>query len=127
MNLAVFLSALALVESNGNDSAIGQHGERSKYQITRTVWRQHMAPLSFTKCCWGARAQLCASRHLRWLVKNGVSEYPWDLAYAWNAGRTRYVNLRNDPKSKVSTASSRYAFRVERTYNDLLAKRKAKR
>jgi hypothetical protein len=36
-----FLQAVALVETAGNDNAIGAAGERSRYQIAEITWRQH--------------------------------------------------------------------------------------
>jgi hypothetical protein len=35
------LWAIGQVESGGKHHAVGKHGERSQYQITRQVWREH--------------------------------------------------------------------------------------
>lgn len=123
MNLAVFLTALALVESGGNDNAIGRHGERSRYQITQTVWRESMGPESFIHATTQPkRAKECTIRRLNWLRKNGVLETPIDLAYAWNCGLRGYRKAR--PGGKITNAGFDYAQRVERTYNELLAKQR---
>lgn len=125
INLSILLSAIALVESGNDDNAIGRHGERSRYQITATVWRQHEKRWPFGAATNPIVAKRVASRHLRWFVRNGIPETPWEMAYAWNCGRT--ATLRRILGVRQSAAGSRYAWRVERTYNDLLAKRKAKR
>ena len=41
MNIAIFLLAIASVESGNNPKAIGQEGERSAYQMTRETWRRY--------------------------------------------------------------------------------------
>lgn len=38
---SAWMDALALVESGDNPQAVGRHGERTRYQVTPAVWRQH--------------------------------------------------------------------------------------
>lgn len=121
LNLTILLAAIALVESGGNDAAIGRHGERSRYQITRTVWRQHMGRLPFVQCTTKPKlARQCAERHLGWLVKNGVVKTSHPLAYSWNLGLFRY-NYK-----PINWSSYSYAVRVDNTYHRLM-KEKGKR
>ena len=35
------LRAISQIESNDNDKAKGRHGELSRYQLKRAVWKQH--------------------------------------------------------------------------------------
>ncbi len=38
---ALHLTCLAMIESGGNDAAVGTHGEVTRYQIGRAEMRQH--------------------------------------------------------------------------------------
>lgn len=86
LNVAVLLWAIAQVESGGNDRLIGTSGERSKYQISATVWRQHTKE-PFSRCR-GKRATEIATKHVRWLQRR-VGNYRDDayiVAYAYHVG-----------------------------------------
>ena len=81
------LDALAGPESNNNPKAIGNAGERSKYQMTLTVWREECS-LPWSDALDDKKARLIAYRHLltltRKLLRRGYSVTPYSLALAWN-------------------------------------------
>lgn len=85
------LRALSTIESNDNDKAKGRHGELSRYQLKRSVWRQHF-PSEKDQRHIPTEARRCAKAHLCWLelrlclaqrVKN---PQPRDVYAAWNIG-----------------------------------------
>ena len=85
------LRALSQIESNDNDKAKGRHGELSRYQLKRSVWRQHF-PDEKDQRHIPTEARRCAKAHLCWLelrlclaqrVKN---PQPRDVYAAWNIG-----------------------------------------
>lgn len=77
--MAIFLRAVALVESGDNHAAVGALGERGQFQMTPAVVASS-----------GGYGQHAAEKHLRLLEKQllaaGVSVQPFNLALAWNAG-----------------------------------------
>lgn len=85
------LLALALVESNNNDYAVGSSGERSRYQITERVWKQH-TKYDFKK--WAHQkgtARTVAICHVKWLqahVPKCYHDDPYYLALCWRYGRS---------------------------------------
>jgi hypothetical protein len=86
------LEAIALVETAGNDSAIGVAGERSRYQIAEITWRQHK-PNVLHSWCRGELADAVALRHLRWIRRNLPADERNDVtvvAACWNLGLTGY-------------------------------------
>jgi len=87
-----FLQAVALVETAGNDNAIGAAGERSRYQIAPITWRQHEPNLPHS-WCKGTLADAVALRHLRWIRRNLPADQrndPAIVAACWNLGLTGY-------------------------------------
>jgi len=103
---------IAEVETGNNDDLMGKVGERSKYQISESVWRQHYGNRAFIEC-YGINADECAIKHLTWLSQNKLpSPAIFWLAYAWNAGLTRA----NEPE--VSFSAYPFAKCVENLYND---------
>jgi len=87
-----FLQAVALVETAGNDNAIGAAGERSRYQIAPITWRQHEPNLPHS-WCKGTLADAVALRHLRWIRRNLPAKDRDDVAVVaacWNLGLTGY-------------------------------------
>ena len=85
------LRALSTIESGDNDKAKGKHGELSRYQLKRSVWRQHF-PSEKDQRHIPKEARRCAKAHLCWLelrlclaqrVKN---PQPRDVYAAWNIG-----------------------------------------
>jgi hypothetical protein len=88
-----FLQAVALVETAGNDNAIGAAGERSRYQIAPITWRQHEPNLPHS-WCKGTLADAVALRHLRWIRRNLPAKERDDVAVVaacWNLGLTGYA------------------------------------
>lgn len=85
------LRAISQIESNDNDKAKGRHGELSRYQLKRAVWKQHFPSEKDSRHIPSA-ARRCAKAHLCWLelklclaqrVKN---PQPRDVYAAWNLG-----------------------------------------
>ena len=85
------LRAISQIESNDNDKAKGRHGELSRYQLKRSVWKQHF-PSEKDARHIPQEARRCAKAHLCWLelrlclaqrVKN---PQPRDVYAAWNIG-----------------------------------------
>lgn len=115
VHLTLLITALIAVESGGDDTVIGRHGERGALQITPTVWQQH-TKLPFYKAHSRIYSVRVGERHLCWLVKNGVADNPWCLAYAWNAGLVGYKRANRLPAARFSKASKDYADRVLAVY-----------
>ena len=85
------LRAISQIESGDDDKAKGKHGELSRYQLKRAVWKQHF-PSEKDHRQIPAEARRCAKAHLCWLelrlclaqrVKN---PQPRDVYAAWNLG-----------------------------------------
>lgn len=104
--IITLLWAIAAVETGHDDSAIGQAGERSQYQIMAATWRQHEPTLPHTECR-GEAAETVARSHLLWLVSR-LGTDPLTLASAWNQGLTGH--RRKGPND--------YAARVAALYRD---------
>lgn len=85
------LRALSQIESNDNDKAKGRHGELSRYQLKRSVWRQHF-PDEKDQRHIPAEARRCAKAHLCWLelklclAQRKRNPDPRDVYAAWNLG-----------------------------------------
>lgn len=97
--LALFLRAVALVESGDNPRAIGAAGERGRFQ---------MAPAVVASC--GGFGLREAERHERWIERQfdraRVPVVPFNLALAWNAGASAVLH------GRAPEQSYRYACRV---------------
>jgi hypothetical protein len=142
-DLSLLLRCIAMVETgtkenpDGDDTRVGPSGERSKYQITFNVWKQHQdlthddsewMKWYWQQCCNGEDAKHIAMRHIRWLDKTlprksalerEMREYV--LAWAWNGGASSwnthlstgsYLNGWNNVKY------NNYATRVSNLYSD---------
>lgn len=89
------LKAISQIESNDNDKAKGRHGELSRYQIKKAVWRQHF-PSEKDQRHIPTEARRCAKAHLCWLelklcLAQRIKEpNPRDLYAAWNLGLEGY-------------------------------------
>lgn len=90
------LRALSQIESNDNDKAKGRHGELSRYQIKRSVWKQHF-PDEKDQRHIPSEARRCAKAHLCWLelklclARKTNSPKPQDVYAAWNLGLAAYA------------------------------------
>ena len=107
---AVFLHALAEVESGNDPKKIGRRGERTRWQISEAVWQDYMFGRSFAKYCAVDRlAADCANRHLAWLVRElthrNIAITPEHLATCWRWGLTggidKILRYRKIPESAV--------------------------
>ena len=120
IELATLLAAIAVVESNSDDAAIGAAGERGRYQLTKEVWEQWMPDGNIIGFgTWfevGAHepavSRWVATQHIRFgiipeLEKAGRQVTPFAIASCWNAGIEGY--LKHDRGSK-------YAWRVVKEY-----------
>lgn len=106
--LALFLEAVALVETGGDARKVGRAGERGAFQMTPAV----------VASCGGYGAKE-AAHYARWLelqlVHGGIDPLPYNLALAWNAGPGAVR------RGTATMASYDYALRVKNTYEALLA------
>lgn len=85
-----FLRAIAIVETNNDNSAVGKAGERGKYQFMRATWDQY-ARVSHSECAKHPdEIERVARQHLNWikktLAKNGMTVNVENCAAIWNAG-----------------------------------------
>jgi hypothetical protein len=118
------LEAISMIESGNNDSAVGDAGEVSRYQIRPHVWHQFSVSTDYSNA--GVAANV-AERHLAWLEnyfrdRTGRTPDDFDRYVLWNAGpryysriafskdrvhpivkerAQRYVNLREMPDLKT--------------------------
>ncbi len=106
---------IADVESGSKDDAIGQNGERGRYQIQKQLWQQ-ISPLPFESAHDPLIAKRVAIRHLEWLEKKLASFESLDrsrvylIALGWNAGPQAVIHV-------FATRNQRdYAQRVENLY-----------
>lgn len=89
------LVAISAVESNHNDKAKGKHGELSRYQLKKSVWKQHF-PGESDKRHIPDHAKRCAKAHLCWLelklclYLKTQNPDPRDVYAAWNLGLDGY-------------------------------------
>lgn len=86
------LEAISLIESGANDSAVGDAGEVSRYQILPKVWRQYTQSHEYRNS--GLSFQI-ARRHLDNLMGSfqratGRSPADFELYVLWNAGLDYY-------------------------------------
>lgn len=91
---AAFLRAIAIVETNCDNSAVGKAGERSQYQFMRATWDQY-SRISHAKCAQNPQEiERVANVHLQWikqrLVKNHMEVSVENCAAVWNAGWGNY-------------------------------------
>ena len=121
MNLAVFLAALSAVETGANDTLVGTHGERSRFQITATVWNQQAPEWDFKTWARDAhRAEVVVNRQMRWFMNHQVPADTFHLAAAWHLGLKRFKSW-GEPRLKTNCD---FALRVERIYNRLLQRQR---
>lgn len=100
------LRCIAEKETRNRDHVVGASGERSRYQIKRSVWhRYEAAPFAW---CRGERAYCVALQHVNYLRShlNGTDS-AYLVAMAWNGG-----------PGGSSRRARDYATCVENLYND---------
>lgn len=122
ISVTILLAAIAQVESGGNDAAIGKAGERSRFQMGESVWRQHAKPDEPHVLATSdpALAEHVATEHMVWLYRQlysaGVPITAETLASAWHHGATGAIKriLHGEPPDD-------YAQRVANLYADALA------
>ena len=104
IDIAILLAAIAAVESNTNDAAIGAAGERGRYQLTRAVWEQWLPSSAWHYNDYGweigahspAMSYWVAKKHIEHhiipeLEKAGRAVTVYAIASCWNAGVTGYL------------------------------------
>ncbi len=125
INLAYLLVAIASVESGGNNLAVGKAGERSRFQISESVWRQHAGEKGVTAGDFATNAAThevahrVAEAHVVWLARQlEAHKRPVTveaLALAWHLGA---VGERNGPHTPAQVD---YAARVAALYAESVA------
>lgn len=108
--LAIFLQALALVESGGDARAVGAAGERGAFQMTPAV-----------VASWGGYGEREAAKEVRLIERTllhaGIEPTAFHLALAWNAGRGAVL------RGQAPVRAYRHAGLVENTFQRLYASR----
>jgi len=110
LDLSRLLACIALVETGGDDTKIGKSGERSKYQISETVWHEYQ-PSYEHKYCYGLRAYRVAISHITWLHSH-IGPSVFALALGWHVG------LENWRAARFQLPQRYYGERVRNLYND---------
>ena len=117
------LRAISQIESNDNDKAKGRHGELSRYQLKRIVWKQHF-PYEKDSRHIPAEARRCAKAHLCWieiqlcLAKHTKDPNPKDIYVAWNLGLEAF-SRRDYNFDRLPVAIRQRAERFENLYSEL--------
>ena len=112
------LRAISQIESNDNDKAKGRHGELSRYQLKRAVWKQHF-PSEKDQRHIPSEARRCAKAHLCWLelrlclAQRKNTPDPRDVYAAWNLGLAAFSRKDYD----FSRLSKSAKAKCERFYN----------
>jgi len=135
------LEALSMIETGDDDSAIGQLGEISRFQIRPNVWRKYSQSSAFAD---RQVASLVAQKHVDYLEslfksRAGREATDFDLYVLWNAGFSyyerhgfsseriarlvrerarRYINLRTLPESQLLVYAARQNRSVARNGSD---------
>lgn len=94
------LEALSLIESGGNDRAVGGAGEVSRFQILPKVWRSYTKSREYQSRWLAAEV---ARRHLGVLRdgfarETGRHANDFDIYVMWNAGLGYYRQQGFDPR-----------------------------
>lgn len=115
------LHCISAVETGHRDWVIGPKGERSRFQMKRSVWEQHWGNRRPFSRCKGEAAEGTAHDHLCWLepqLDAGAMDRVWPLAWCWRGGIGAWL----DPHVSISGQQHRkycdYADRVTALYND---------
>lgn len=130
--LASLLIALAEIESNNNDRAVGRDGERSRYQIRQATWEEHAIPSwPFRDAVYYPKAKTVASSILlsyqdRFEQMTGRHAMPRDIYVLWNMGVDGYAGCGYDFQRVPKVVRER-AERFANIVADELAKGKAGR
>ena len=91
MKISLLLAAIAIVESDNRDFAVGKAGEMSRYQITRQVWEEH-SNLPFDSYSADQKAaELVAKKHIIYCILPEIIDRDKSIdvetiAACWNAG-----------------------------------------
>lgn len=92
-NHHIQVAALAQIESGGRDNKIGANGERSKYQIMKSVWDDYHKDLDQTpfEKCKGRLATATAIAHAvrlrdRFFDRKGIFPSSAQFYCMWNMG-----------------------------------------
>ena len=116
INIPILMAAIAIVESNTNDNAVGAAGERSRYQITPRVWNAYAVRGERPECPSHASRVGVAfinAEIIPALRRQNIPITAKTVAACWNFGPKA---ARRDWPERVK----RYADNVQRQYNILL-------
>ncbi|HAM73467.1 MAG TPA: hypothetical protein DCM86_17675 [Verrucomicrobiales bacterium] len=103
------LEAISLIESGGNDYAVGDAGEVSRYQILPKVWRSYTRSHEYQNRWLAGEV---AKRHLSTLQQSfqreaGRAPGDFELYVLWNAGLDYYRRHGFSPRRVASTIRER--------------------
>lgn len=121
--LSTFVLAIAMVESGNNPAKVGAAGERSEYQISRTVWHEHTTRrFSAANTQDRVFTKIVAMSHAKFLALSIESFHHTvsveQAAVAWNAGLS-YLRGHGWDVSRCDRKVRDYARRVKNTYEQL--------
>lgn len=97
INIPILLVAIAAIESNHNDAAVGKDGERGRYQISMAVWNECTVQPFLLAHDWMV-AHWVAQRHIMCniipqLHARNIHITIEAIAGCWNAGVRGYCEL----------------------------------
>lgn len=84
------LDAISAVESGQFDFAVGENGERSRYQIKSYTWCSYTKACFITESAYPDVSKEVALAHVKWIIanlnKNNIRPTVHRIALCWNMG-----------------------------------------
>lgn len=93
LNLHALLTAIAMVESGGNDHVVGAAGEVSRYQITPANWKT-LTDIPIRRAVYEHEATIAATlnvQRIQQVLPKPIRQNPYWIAAAWNWGPGRTI------------------------------------
>lgn len=89
---AVYLDALAELETGGNDLAVGTHGEVGAWQCLPSVWKQFTRMPIASAQCHATALEVVLKVIVARTGKNPAELTPAAFAMAWHCPNARHLN-----------------------------------
>ena len=93
------LDSISMIESGDDDSAVGEAGEVSRYQIKPAVWHSFTNSIAYqdrSVSCWVA-GQYLSVLESSFQSRAGRPPSDFDLYVLWNAGCSYYARIGFSP------------------------------
>jgi hypothetical protein len=89
------LDAISMIESGDDDSAVGEAGEVSRYQIKPAVWHSLTNSMAYEdrSVSCGVAAQYLSALESSFQSRAGRPPSDFDLYVLWNAGCSYYARI----------------------------------